>query len=542
MAAPILGLVEPKEWLSRTSLALSRTRSPTLLKLDKAYADYFKLRSDQNRQALYQALNDYLIEKGRNWENVDRNKRSGGLMAYLHNFTRPVPLATNVLAKRIPESRHGLLYLWQNAEVNTLWAKIALEGALSVGSATVGMLQASNYNNGDAMQGAGIIADKTPGNMAANVLGGGLPPVVGFLAGPRGAGVRNPGMIQLTHKPLIMLRDLPNDPTIIERAKRFLGEHFNTIYELIRKKLSEILTERQLKFRRGGYIALAGNTLVTLTNFILNQVVSAAAPIVGNAIDIARGICQAIVAAKDRITAHQSRSMFVISAGHPLQIGRAIETQMNWAIGKGIYNAAKGGAKLAGNLASWGASALFDVIAACLELAYKFITRLLEGNAMRSWIELVKQHTRNRNEWKADPNGGVWRPGIVYRDKEFKSLFESGCMSSVCVPMLTLNSGITGDLMMFTKMFDDTGGILGQGTGIGSNGDKPSDGAQAKFNAAEAYWTQMKEWGRNYLESTGFKFTSTDKVAKGLMWHAIHDHQGGPTSTGDKVLSFLAGS
>ena len=130
----------------------------------------------------------------------------------------------------------------------------------------------------------------------------------------------------------------------------------------------------------------------------------------------------------------------------------------------------------------------------------------------------------------------------MYNDKEFKALFERGCASSVCVPMLTLNSGITGDLMMFTKMFDDTGGILGQGTGIGSNGDKPSDGAQAQFNAAEAYWTQMKEWGRAYLESTGFTFTSTDKVAKGLMWHAIHDHQGGAMSTGDKVLSFLAGS
>jgi len=33
---------------------------------------------------------------------------------------------------------------------------------------------------------------------------------------------------------------------------------------------------------------------------------------------------------------------------------------------------AKGGAKLGGNIASWGASALIDVIAACVEFAWKF--------------------------------------------------------------------------------------------------------------------------------------------------------------------------
>ena len=117
MATAKLGIVDPKQWLSRTSLLLSRTRSPTLLRVDEAYANYYSLRSEPNQLALHQALNDYLIEKGRNWEKVDRNIRSGGLMAYLHNVTRPAPVAKNVLVKRVPESRHGLLYLWQNAQV-----------------------------------------------------------------------------------------------------------------------------------------------------------------------------------------------------------------------------------------------------------------------------------------------------------------------------------------------------------------------------------------------------------------------------------------
>src|ERR1019366_6321259 len=121
----------------------------------------------------------------------------------------------------------------------------------------------------------------------------------------------------------------------------------------------------------------------------------------------------------DRVTAYLSRSKFVVMPGHPRQIANAIQKQMNWAIAKGIYTAAKGGAKLAGNIASWGASALIDVIAACIEFAWKFITRLFEGCMMRNWIDGVKTFTKNRNDWRADPKDGVWRPRIVCHDKGF---------------------------------------------------------------------------------------------------------------------------
>jgi hypothetical protein len=541
MATAKLGIVEPKEWRSRTSLLLSRTRSPTLLRVDEAYANYYGLRSEPNQLALHQALNNYLIEKGRNWEKVDRNTRSGGLMAYVHNATRPAPLAKHVLAKRIPESRHGLLYLWQNAQINTQWAKIVLEGALSMGGATTGLLQASNYNPGESLQGLGVIANNTPGNTAATMLGSGVPAAGKLALTPKGTGKANdPNPEQ--RAPVIKLMDLPDDPTVIERAKRFFGDKFDMIYRIVSTKIKEMLQELAMKFARGGFIGSLGGLVAKLVTFVIGKILVHAAPFVGNAVEITQGICQAVIAAKDRITAHQRRGMFVIAAGHPSLIGHAIETQMNWAIGKGVYNAAKGGVKLAGNLFSLGASALIDVIAACLEFVWKFLTRFFEGGWMKEWIGIVKSYTRNRNDWKADPKDGVWRPRIVYDDAAFKSLFELGCEASVCVPMLTLNSGISGDLMMFMKMFDDTGGILGQGTGQSSDGTRPSAGAQQQFDAASAYWTQLKEFGRNYLESTGFRFTSSDPVASGLMWHAIKHHEGGAMSTADKVLNFVAGA
>jgi hypothetical protein len=541
MATAILGMVDPKEWLSRTSLLLSRTRSTTLQRADKAYANYYSVRSEANQAALHQALNDYLIEKGRNWETVDRNKRSGGLMAHIHNMTRAAPLARNVLAKRVPESRHGLLYLWQNAEINTQWAKIALEGALSIGGATTGMLQASNYNPGDKLGGLGVIGNNTRGDTAATVLGSGAPAVGNLAFAPTGAAQRNADPFPEARAPVIQLKDLPDDPTVMQRAKKYFGDKFNTVYAIISAKIEDMVRELRLKYARGGFVGSIGGLVAQLINFVFGKILVYAAPFVGNGIEITQGICQAIAAGKDRLSAWQQRSQFVVAAGHPALIAHSIETQMNWAIGKGVYNAAKGGAKLAGNLLSLGASALIDVIAACLEFAWKFLTRFFEGRWIKDWITQVKAATCNPGDWKADPKDGVSRPGIVFDDAGFLALFERGCQASVCVPMLTLNSGITGDLMMFTKMFDDTGGILGQGPGISSDGNKPSAGAQQKFNAAEGYWTLLKETGRNYLEGTGFTFRSSDRVAGGLMWHALHHHQGGPMSTGDKVLSFLSG-
>jgi hypothetical protein len=53
--------------------------------------------------------------------------------------------------------------------------------------------------------------------------------------------------------------------------------------------------------------------------------------------------------------------------------------------------------------------------------------------------------------------------------------------------------------------------------------------------------THLQGCGRNYLASSAFIFTSTDTIAKGRLYPAIHDHQGGPVSKGDMVLNVIAG-
>jgi len=115
--------------------------------VDTAYEAYYALRSEDNARTLHRALDAYLIEHGRHWENIDRNKNSNGLMQWVFDFTkwtvqggRPSPLLTveardrATLHARIPETREGVLYLWQNTNVSTQYAQVITEGVFSMGA------------------------------------------------------------------------------------------------------------------------------------------------------------------------------------------------------------------------------------------------------------------------------------------------------------------------------------------------------------------------------------------------------------------------
>src|SRR5947209_3445511 len=127
-AMPSLGMVSPEEWVRRTKVLIGR-RGESMLKVDAAYEQYYRDRSQGNSQKLHAALDSYLKEKGGHWSKLDRNKNSGGLMQAIYNLTQ---VKENVLEKRIPESRHGVLYLWANTSVFTQRACVLLEGGFDL--------------------------------------------------------------------------------------------------------------------------------------------------------------------------------------------------------------------------------------------------------------------------------------------------------------------------------------------------------------------------------------------------------------------------
>ena len=316
--------------------------------IDKAYRQYYAVRSDLNKKNLHQHLTDYLIEKGRNWEKVERNKKSGGLMKYIHEHTRDQPMQQNVLVKRIPEARHGLIYLWQMAEVNAQFAKIALEGALSIGGATASMLQESSYSKGESLEHLGVIKKDSSLNTAIKVASktktaAGM---AGLIPSSGGTGVKvdpkQPPPPPEKPAPVIQLASLDADASAMAKAKHVFGSAFNYVYEAVRDAVMDMLNKLKVKFQTGEIMSTIGGNVATLINFILGKVAKHAAPLAGNIIEIAQGVAKTILAAKDRLVAHMERSNFVIMPGHPMQIGNAIEQQMNWAIAKGVYTVAKG--------------------------------------------------------------------------------------------------------------------------------------------------------------------------------------------------------
>ena len=148
------------------------------------------------------------------------------------------------------------------------------------------------------------------------------------------------------------------------------------------------------------------------------------------------------------------------------------------------------------------------------EFASKFTSgKDKSGNILGGRVQLHPETDRSKG-------------GIITDLKRFKAFYEKGCDASPLIPMLTLNSGICGSLMVLLKMFEDSGDRITQQT----------------FDAGNDYFTKLKQYGRGYLAGAGFEFKpvdGSDKAVQGILNHAVQHHTGG-TSKLDKVLAFGA--
>jgi hypothetical protein len=549
---PVLGIVEPSEWIRRTSVRFGRRLAGTV-RVDEAYRAYYHDRSEAKRAALHEALSQYLEEKGRHWEAVHRNVNSGGLMKYVHEATAPFgsgpPTATQadrlLLDARVPETRHGVLYLWENTHVETKWGTILLQGAL--GAAAAGLSVGGDLSGGAAgfTYGAGAASAAAGAVGAAGARPMGPPPPPGLrqivmVQHPDWSAERVEAEVQRRKEALPVTRPAPPPTPVttsineqldkpswdMQRIRAALGTFFQSVHdkivELVEWLWFKIVTNMET------VIQLASTIIQKIVLKVLEKVAAAAVPLVGAGIDVGRGIMQAIKGVKERLGAYFKRSKFVVRPGHPTEIADAIERQMNWAIGEGVYNAAKGGASIGLTVLAAGASggaaavatSILDAVAAGVEFATKIILRIVEGVGIQRFIERVKEACA------AKDNGDPVRPAIVHDTRRFNELFSSGCDSSACIPMMTLNSGITGDQMMFMKMFDDT--------------TAANMVSQEQFDAATHYFDQLKQFGRSYVKATGFRFSSHKPDVHGYLYHALTHHQGGPPSLGDALLTALS--
>lgn len=596
-----MAIIAPAQFRARTSVMGRRQGAITAV--DAAYEAYYTLRTEANANQLHQALQAYLQSHGGYWHKVPRNQASGGLLQWLHEFTTPragTVLTQNqraiqqINAHDIPHSRYGVLYLFGSIDIDMNKLSIALEGAAAVGGA-VGAGVFTNYGQLQSHTLAAKtfdVAGLTGVKGTATTLAAGAPLTVGGrvamrsgTAMPRDRDFRTReiytrdqdqpglqvyrarapgheavpvfpatiGVFNLVQEdPLLMLNPYMLAPTVLAATGAVLFDAFNALRVLLMNAVTDLFHWIKNKMLTNGEWAWDVSSLVIskAIKFVVAKCLESAAPLIGGAMDLGGGILKTIKAARERLEAYFLRRKVVLNPGHPEEAANAIEADMTKGLLSGLCSVLKGVASLSLATLLPGAGALVSALVTGVEWLVKLTWRLWEQSKINKFLKLARQHflaekglanVNTRRLMKADPayaqkytSSLQFHPemdpakgGIIHDLPRFTELFKKGCDASPLIPMLTLNTGICGSLMVMMRMFDDAQAQITQST----------------WDAGDAYFTRLKQYGRYYMVNSGFQFKpldANDGFVRGLLNHALQHHTGGSSKTG-KALAFGSG-
>lgn len=181
----------------------------------------------------------------------------------------------------------------------------------------------------------------------------------------------------------------------------------------------------------------------------------------------------------------------------------------------------KGAANMGLAAASAGAGLIAGVLIAGAEMLAKLFWRLYETSQMRTFFTEAAEHWRNKD------SGGA----LQTQPFAFARWYRKHVLLAPALAIITLNSGICGDKMVYLSMFkDDQSQISG-----------------AEFQAGVQHLDSLKVWGVKYLSETGFSFGANDAMAGKFLQFAkgggngvIEAHQANLTGGAlvwDKVVS-----
>ena len=344
----------------------------------------------------------------------------------------------------------------------------------------------------------------------------------------------------------------------------FAADVLYNIYQLVKKAVIAMKDMVLERIRLSKFGADLGTISKIVVKFVVDKVVTHAAPFVGPALDIGSGIVRTFEAARNKISSWMDRRRISIVPGHPEEIAKTIESTMEMGLFKGLWDVIAGVGKMAVAVLLPGLGSLVGAVVSGIEWLVKFLWRMAENYAIKKYLELVRGYYQlekgratgvshavqdvglsamgdastvtsgmpriNVVPNRLEPNLGSG--GVIANTQQFTELFKLGCEASPMIPMLTLNSGICGSLWTLIHMFDDAGDVIGT--------NKPKTAAST-FDIGNNYFTRLKRFGSTYLENSGFKFVARDpnnKYMAGLMKHVLNHR--GPTTVGGQVVRFLA--
>lgn len=587
--------VTPAEFVSRTALRIGK-RTPNLLKVDAAYAAFFAAQTDRAlANKLLDALHAYKREIGGDWAKSERNTKSGGLISMTEARIKQegdrkkwwVKEDQGVRALQrvdIPHSRYGVLYLLGNTEIELNALGIVLEGVSAL-STSIGTASTTNYDHlNNAKAAAQTVTIDGQRVATADIIGGsgaatrGLGTVIGNAAGVGGDGlpktrdmtvggpppkVPSPipvfpctlaGLEEIGEDPVLYLNPFVLPATLVVGVTVAVVEAMNALRVLLMNAITSVYEMIKAKLLADATFAwdVSGALVKRMIKFIVGKCLANAVPFVNAGMDIGAGIIRTIQAAKEKIGVWLLRKKIRLMEGHPALLAAAIEGEMEKGMFVGLWAILKGVASMA--LASFlpGAGSLVAALVVGIEWLVKMVWRIAEQKRITAFLAEAKTYFRKerllatrverrgvitdkatgKNEvifWhEYKPNLAPHLGGLIHDLPAFKKFYKQGCDASPIIPIITLNSGICGSLMTMIEMTD------------GWNNRDAGPGDKRMLDGAE-YFYRLKEFGRKYLESSGFKLMSSDKSVARYLAHAKTNHTRGNKTLADKALAF-AGS
>jgi hypothetical protein len=498
-------LISNDAWKKATSSTFS-VRSKSLKALDGALQTHDKLKTQQTLNAVRAALDAWKGEKGADYAGSARN-RNGAVfqlerMLAANGADTDAAFGGGPLAfqERALNARLGVLYLFGNVEVETsIWPMIA-EGVAGVLSNTL------NY--------AGIKADSGGlGNQVANSLNtaqGQIQPTLTQAKDVATAGklaaktpMQQPVYVKtappVPPRPVRVTAPVP-DPSFLMKLREGVTALWNKVVAFFRARFTGLDVLRHLAIQSQAIIGT-----------IVSAVAENAAPFLSAGIDMTKGILKMADVAHARLSEWWTGRNVVVAPGHPTTVLGSINCAMARSGFEGLWQFSKGAANAGVSTVTMGAGALLNLFAALFEAIVRIVLRLIESGKISSFL------TEARTHWTARANGDA----LVRRPAAFARWFADNALMVPALGILTLNSGICGDKMVYLSMYTQGTTLRGVGlsddekeAAIAAGKDLEFEAAIQHFRAGTRMLDDMKGWGADYLMNSGFQFRSTAMEAE----------------------------
>jgi len=299
-----------------------------------------------------------------------------------------------------------------------------------------------------------------------------------------------------------------------EAARSATGTNGKRLKEFFEKLAQKTLALLKEKFSGIEPTAAAIKNLVNLCCKLFWTTLGAG--LVSAGMDTFKGIVTLADTLITRVRTYIAGKHVTIADGHPHAVVQSIVDAMTLAVMKGLWVTLKGVGNIGLAFATAGAGMIAGIVTALVEMVVKVIWRLVELAEMREVCEEAAEHWKDKDKATA----------LHKHPFAFHHWYRDSVKFLPALAVITLNSGVCGDKMVYLSMFT-------------SDDHKPGSEISAEqFQKGVEHLDALKPWGTEYLDDAGFSFESSDPVIKGLLAVGHQAQRSGAEKVWHQVVKF----